>query len=92
MQGARPHSKPPFLIRLTAGVGAQLALDEVEVGVANPRLQEQAELIFCLSAEQPAVTRAGRPIVAALTVLVYVLQKEDSDEYSEEVAVGRRAL
>ena len=54
---------------LIAGVGAQLAV-LVEVRVGRPGLQEQAELMSCLSALQPGVTRAGRPVDAMLMVVV----------------------
>lgn len=52
------------------GVGAQLVVGVLEVRVGRPGLQEHAELICCLSAEQPGVTLAGRPVLAMLMVVV----------------------
>jgi hypothetical protein len=58
------------LTTLLDGFVVQLGVEEVEVGVVRPGLQEQAELIFFLSALQPGVTLAGRPVLAVLTVAV----------------------
>ena len=68
-QGARPHSKPPFLTMLMAGVGAQLAV-AVVVEVGRPGLHEQAELYLSLSVPQPEVALVGNPVVAVLIVVV----------------------
>lgn len=73
-QGARPHSKPPFLTRLFAGVGVQVGV-VVVVG-----LHEQAELYRAVAVPQPPVARVGKPVVAVLIVVVYVAQKANAEE------------
>lgn len=68
-QGARPHSKPPFLTMLMTGVMAQLAVT-VDVVVERLGLQEQAELYLSLSVPQPGIALLGNPGVIVLIVVV----------------------
>lgn len=84
-QGARPHSKPPFFTRLFTGVGVQVGV-VVVVG-----LHEQAELYRAVAVPQPAVARVGKPVVAVLTVVVYVAQKANAEETAAGLWVGNNA-
>lgn len=81
--GAKPHSKPPLLTRLLAGVGVHVGVADV-VELDNVELigglQEHAELYRAGAVPQAADALLGKPVVTVLTVAVYVAQKAASDE------------